>query len=81
MKSSLSAIENIVDITFNKNRSCIEIGKESDKVTEIERFNKNRSCIEIKGRVRPKLCWQGLIKTEVVLKFENTGRMGANVPV
>ena len=54
---------------FNENRSCIEIAPAFDDVTEMAEFNENRSCIEIRNSQLFDSYHDGLMKTEVVLKF------------
>ena len=58
--------------SFNKNRSCIEIYEDVKLAIAHKLFNKNRSCIEMKQQEQEEQEEQGLIKTEVVLKYVST---------
>ena len=55
-------------ITFNENRSCIEINFRGICWIKTKRFNENRSCIEIISTLQGYFDDIGLMKTEVVLK-------------
>ena len=57
-----------LDLTFNKNRCCIEIQDLVKGVLEQLQFNKNRCCIEIKLYEIAEPTRECLIKTDVVLK-------------
>ena len=54
---------------FNENRSCIEIKDANGKENRKYEFNVNRSCIEIARFRDEAILAQGLMKTEVVLKY------------
>ena len=56
---------------FNKNKSCIEIKGIKLQELIVQEFNKNKSCIEIGLHEWSKAGYYGLIKTRVVLKYQN----------
>ena len=58
----------IESMTFNENRSCIEMCG-SGRSVAVRTFNENRSCIEILKQLYDNQLHNRLMKTEVVLKF------------